>query len=320
MTPTVVPSAPPSVSAPVEVRGLVKRYGGTTVVDGLDLTVHHGEVFALLGPNGAGKTTTVEILQGVRHRSGGVVSVLGADPADDTAHWRSRIGVVPQTTGVHADLTVREVVRHFATFYPRPLPADEVVDMVGLGGKAKAIASSLSGGQQRRLDVAVAVVGDPELIFLDEPTTGLDPVARREAWELVRWFQGRGATTLLTTHHLDEAEALADRVGVVVAGRIVALDTPVALGGRGGGATVVSFRPGIRLRHRSLPRLPGDDVHDDGAIVTVSTHSPSLTLARLLQWARDAGDPELPELRVTRPTLEDVYLDLVATHDRESAA
>ncbi len=182
-------------------------------VRGIDLDVHKGEVFALLGPNGAGKTTTVEILEGIRSRSAGDVQVLGSDPAQDRRSWRARIGVVPQSTGVYLDLTVGEVIGHFAAFYPAPLPVAQVLDMVGLTEQRKKQTVALSGGQQRRLDVAVGVIGDPELIFLDEPTTGLDPVARREAWDLVRYFADRGKTTVLTTHYLDEAEALAQRAG-----------------------------------------------------------------------------------------------------------
>ncbi|MFF0739438.1 ABC transporter ATP-binding protein [Streptomyces sp. NPDC004111] len=303
---------------PVSVRGLVKRYGDTFAVRDISLDIHRGEVFALLGPNGAGKTTTVDILTGVRRRTGGEVRVLGRDPAEDPREWRARIGVVPQSTGAYVDLNVREVVAHFAAMYPAPLPVGQVLDMVGLGRHQAAPALSLSGGQQRRLDVAVGVVGDPELIFLDEPTTGLDPVARREAWDLVRWFADRGRTTVLTTHYLDEAEELAQRAGVVVGGRLVECGTPAELGGRDTTPARVTFRRCHRLADRALPDgLPaGTGVEQRGDVVTLRTPLPMGVLETLLPWAREAGVAELAELRVHRPTLEEIYLDLIA---REAA-
>ncbi|MFI6153920.1 ABC transporter ATP-binding protein [Kitasatospora sp. NPDC051170] len=304
----------------VSVRGLRKSYGDRHAVQGLDLDVHRGEVFALLGPNGAGKTTTVEILEGVRQRTAGEVRVLGCDPGRDRRDWRARIGVVPQTTGAYADLTVREVVEHFAAFYPRPLPVGQVIDMVGLGRHERRRSADLSGGQARRLDVAVGIVGDPELIFLDEPTTGLDPVARREAWDLVRWFCQRGRTTVLTTHYLDEAEALAQRAAVVVAGRVVRYGPLAELGGRDRTPTTVSFRlpdESMRSHPPVLPALPpgaeAAPVGEDG-VLRIATHAPTALLAVLAPWAHAAGIGELPELRVHRPTLEDVYLDLIREH------
>lgn len=299
---------------PVSVRGLRKSYGDWHAVQGLDLDIHAGEVFALLGPNGAGKTTTVEILEGVRQRTGGDVRVLGHDPAEDRREWRARIGVVPQTTGAYNDLTVREVVEHFAAFYPAPLPVGQVIDMVGLGKHEKKQSTDLSGGQARRLDVAVGIVGDPDLIFLDEPTTGLDPVARREAWDLVRWFSERGRTTVLTTHYLDEAEALAQRAAVIVAGRVVQYGPLADFGDRAKTPTTVSFRTPPELAHHLLPHLPhgaeAEPATADG-LLRIRTHTPTALLSVLVPWAREAGVAELPELRVHRPTLEDVYLDLI---------
>jgi ABC-2 type transport system ATP-binding protein len=321
---------------PVQVTGLHKRYEDVVAVRNVDLEIQQGEVFALLGPNGAGKTTTVEILEGIRQRTSGEVRVLGCDPAEDRRTWRSRIGVVPQTTGSYTDLTVREVVEHFAAFYPDPLPIGQVLDMVGLGAHERKAATALSGGQQRRLDVAVGVVGDPDLIFLDEPTTGLDPVARREAWDLVRYFADLGRTTVLTTHYLDEAEALAQRAAVIVDGEVAASGTMAEIGGRAHTPTTVSFRLTAPLARRGLPALPPDALvehngmpGDGGAaaglgLVTVLTHEPSQLLALLLAWAREEGVVELPELSVHRPTLEEVYLQMIRDHrarrDRSRAA
>jgi ABC-2 type transport system ATP-binding protein len=302
-----VSTSPP----PVRVRGLRKSYGDRRVLRGVDLDVHAGEVFALLGPNGAGKTTTVEILEGIRIRTSGDVRVLGEDPGADRRAWRARIGVVPQSTGAYPDLTVGEVVAHFAAFYPSPLPVDQVIDMVGLTGQRRAQTQTLSGGQQRRLDVAVGVVGDPDLIFLDEPTTGLDPVARREAWDLVRFFADRGTTTVLTTHYLDEAEALARRAAVIVDGAVVACGTMAELGGRSGAATTVSFRREGRLTGHPLPAFAECGVQDQAGMVRVLTSEPSDALRALLDWSASAGEPELPGLRVHRRTLEEIYLDLI---------
>ena len=216
----------------VDVRGLVKSYSGTQAVRGIDLAIRQGEVFALLGPNGAGKTTTVEILEGYRTRDGGEVSVLGVDPGRQRAGLKSRIGIVLQSTSIDRYLTVRETIAMYATFYPHPRPVDEVIHLVGLEEKRDARVLKLSGGQQRRLDVAVALVGNPELLFLDEPTTGFDPSARHEAWEVIKNLASLGMTVLLTTHYMDEAQFLADRVAVIVAGQIVAEGPPATLGDR----------------------------------------------------------------------------------------
>jgi ABC-2 type transport system ATP-binding protein len=296
----------------IGVRGLRKRYGGQVAVDGLDLEVGRGEVFALLGPNGAGKTTTIEILEGYRSRDAGEVAVLGEDPARGGAGWRDRIGIVPQSTGAFEELTVEELVRHFAEFYPDPLHPDDVMELVGLGDRRKVRGGSLSGGQRRRLDVALGVVGNPELIFLDEPTTGLDPVARRQAWSLIEGLTELGKTVLLTTHYLDEAEALADRVGVIATGRLVEVASPRELGGRAHASARVAFKAEGPLAGRPLPPLAGAEVDTVDAIVTAQTATPTRVVAALTAWAAEAGAAELPELTVTRPTLEDVYLRLIA--------
>jgi ABC-2 type transport system ATP-binding protein len=272
----------------IEARGLRKIYGTHHAVDGLDLTVERGEVFALLGPNGAGKTTTVEMLEGYRKRSGGEVSVLGADPQRRTLDWRARIGIVLQSTGEFEELTVQEVVEHFAQYYPNPDQPAKVIERVGLLEKRKDKAKVLSGGQRRRLDVALGIIGRPELLFLDEPTTGFDPQARREFWELIRDLAAGGTTILLTTHYLDEAETLADRVGVIARGRLVAVATPATLGGRGSAAAKVRW---------AAPDGPQE--HD--------TDTPATFVADLV--ARFGG--EVPELTVTRPSLEDTYLSMI---------
>jgi len=277
--------------AAVTVRDLRKSYRDVTAVDGIDLDIGHGEVFALLGPNGAGKTTTVEILEGFRQRDGGTAEVLGHDPARGSRAWRARIGIVLQLASTGPELTVLEMVRHFASFYPRPRPAVEVIDLVGLADKASSRISRLSGGQTRRLDVALGIVGQPELLFLDEPTTGFDPEARRQFWDLIRNLRGDGTTILLTTHYLDEAEALADRIAVIAAGRIVASGDPASLGGRATAAARVSWD------------APGQDTR-----MTVQTTTPTRLVAEL---AREFHG-EVPGLTVTRPTLEDIYLDLIS--------
>ena len=281
------------------VRGLRKAYGDNVAVGGIDLQVTRGEIFALLGPNGAGKTTTVEILEGYRRRDGGAVSVLGVDPAVATGRgtatdpaarrWRERIGIVLQGTGEFDELTVGEVVRHFAKFYPAPDDPAAVIDRVGLTGKARARTHTLSGGQKRRLDVALGIIGRPELLFLDEPTTGFDPEARREFWSLIRALQTAGTTVVLTTHYLEEAEALADRVGVIAAGRLIAVDTPRMLGRRDAALATVSWRT------------------EDGSWERTQSATPTAVVADLA--ARFDG--EVPGLTVTRPTLEDIYLEMI---------
>ena len=227
----------------VDVRGLVKSYSGTQVVGGIDLAIRQGEVFALLGPNGAGKTTTIEILEGYRTRDGGEVSVLGVDPGRQRARLKSRMGIVLQSTGIDRYLTVRETIAMYASFYPRPRPVDEVIHMVGLEEKRDVRVLKLSGGQQRRLDVAIALVGNPELLFLDEPTTGFDPSARHEAWDVIKNLATLGMTVLLTTHYMDEAQFLADRVAVIVAGQIVAEGPPATLGDRNLSRARIRYRP-----------------------------------------------------------------------------
>jgi ABC-2 type transport system ATP-binding protein len=315
-------SLPLAEERPIVVRGLRKRYHGAPAdtLCGLDLEVRRGEVFCMLGPNGAGKSTTLEILEGVRVRTAGEVSVLGADPADYGRRWRARIGVVPQSTGIFADLTVREVVEHYAAFYPAPLPVGQAIEMVGLGSVARRQSTALSGGQRRRLDVAVGVVGDPDLIFLDEPTTGLDPVARHEAWDLVRFLAERGKTTMLTTHYLDEAEALADRVGVVADGRMVQVGTVTSLRNQSGVETSVGFSASGPLAGRELPPLPeGTTVEAPaGAAIRLRTGTPTAVLDALLPWAHSVGVDELPDLRVHRPSLEEVYLEMIKTDETEA--
>ncbi|MGA3539735.1 ABC transporter ATP-binding protein [Micromonosporaceae bacterium DT194] len=273
----------------ISVRGLRKSYGGNAAVAGVDLEVHRGEVFALLGPNGAGKTTTVEILEGYRNRDDGEVSVLGVDPAHADADWRSRVGIVLQGTGEFDELTVAEVVHHFAAFYPNADDPDKVIARVGLDAKRKARTHSLSGGQKRRLDVALGIIGRPELLFLDEPTTGFDPEARREFWELIRDLSAAGTTILLTTHYLDEAESLADRVGVISGGTIIDVSTPALLGGRQSALATVSWRT------------------PDGALEQIETATPTAVLRELAE----RHDGEVPGLTVTRPTLEDIYLKMI---------
>jgi ABC-2 type transport system ATP-binding protein len=292
-------------SPAVRVRGLVKSYGSVRAVRGIDLDIGSGEIFALLGPNGAGKTTTVEILEGYRDRDGGEVSVLGHDPGTERAKIKPRIGIVLQQTGVDQYLTVAETVAMYATYYPRPRSSQEVIDLVGLGGKRGSRVNTLSGGQARRLDMAVALVGDPDLLFLDEPTTGFDPSARREAWEIIKSLASLGKTVLLTTHYMDEAQYLADRVAVIAGGRIVVEGPPATLGDRNAGAARIRYRP------------PDGTAPPDGLTATRSTDGVTeiassdvvTDLYRLTGWALD-NHIALDGLEVIRPTLEDVYLAL----------
>ena len=293
----------------IVVRDLRKDYGDLAAVDGLSFEVADGEVFCVLGPNGAGKTTTVEILEGHRDRSGGEVEVLGFDPGTGGRAFRERIGIVLQEAGVDDEFTVRELVSLYRGMYPRRRDVDELIEMVGLVEKADARVRTLSGGQRRRLDLALGLVGDPDLLFLDEPTTGFDPSARRRAWELVDGLRGLGKTILLTTHYLDEAQHLADRLAVIARGRLIAMGTPEELGEAEGERALVSFRLPVGVSVADLPAL-GEDLNADGPQVTVHTATPTHTLARLTAWAADRG-LELGSLRLDRPTLEDVYLRLI---------
>ncbi len=278
----------------IEVRDLRKSYGDFQAVRGIDFAVARGEVFGLLGPNGAGKTTTVEILEGYRPRTGGEVRVLGFDPERRSRELRARVGIVLQSTGLYRHIRVREAIEHFGSMYPHPRAADEVIGLTGLQGKEDAMARTLSGGQLRRLDLALALVGDPELIFLDEPTTGFDPAARRNAWETIRSLKELGKTVLLTTHYLDEAQALADRVAIIKDGRILIEGAPQELG-------VTAGTVPYRITYRD----------GEGALVERETDDPTGVLHALTGAALERGE-RLESLSVSRPTLEDVYLELTA--------
>ncbi len=300
-------------SPAVRVRGLVKSYGSVQAVRGIDLDIHHGEIFALLGPNGAGKTSTVEILEGYRRRDGGEVGVFGFDPGRERAKILPRIGIVLQKTGVERYLTVGETITMYAGYYPRPRPPAEVVDLVGLAGKRNSRVTTLSGGQLRRLDMAVALVGDPDLLFLDEPTTGFDPTARRDAWGMVKNLASLGKTVLLTTHYMDEAQYLADRVAVISAGRIVAEGPPATLADRNLALARIRYRlPAAAVPLETLGGVP------DGAGFTVLTSADLVRdLHRLTGWALENG-MDLDGLEVTRPSLEDVYLSLTSAGEAKA--
>jgi ABC-2 type transport system ATP-binding protein len=294
----------------ISVRGLRMSYGEIEAVRGIDLEVRHGEVFAFVGPNGAGKTTTVEILEGYRARSGGEVEVLGVDPAAATLAWRARLGVVLQSCELTGELTVSELLSRYAGYYPAPRAVQETIGLVGLQDKHDARAGNLSGGQQRRLDVALALIGDPELIFLDEPTTGFDPGARRQFWGVIGGLRDLGKTVFLTTHYMDEAQALADRVAIIVGGRIVALDTPARLGGREHAPCELSFLLPEGIDVTELPDLEGAETDIQETAVRVRTSAEQATLWSLLSWASERH-VELRGLEVLRPSLEDIYLELV---------
>ena len=279
----------------IEVRGLKKSYGEVQAVRGVDLNIAQGEIFSLLGPNGAGKTTTVEILEGFRTRDSGTVSVLGFDPqsrGNAARLWRNRIGIVLQSSADAGDLTVTEIIAHFSGYYSNPRNVDEVIHSVGLAEKQGALIRTLSGGQRRRLDVALGIIGNPELLFLDEPTTGFDPEARRIFWALIQQLRKDGTTILLTTHYLDEAEALADRVAVINKGVIVEVSTPTELGGRSSAQATVQWRDGLIMNFEK-------------------TNSPTALVSKLS--AQFGG--EIPELIVTRPSLEDIYLEMIGGVD-----
>jgi len=277
--------------AAIEVQGLVKRYGSKNAVDGIDLTVESGEIFALLGPNGAGKTTTVEILEGYRKATSGKVKVLGFDPATTGStgqRWRNQIGIVLQSTSDAADLSVFETISHYANYYENPRNVEQVIDEVGLREKINAKARQLSGGQRRRLDVALGIIGSPKLLFLDEPTTGFDPEARRSFWELIKVLKAEGKTILLTTHYLDEAQALADRVGVINNGKIIEIATPETLGGRNNAPAKVTWL-------------------ENGTKQQLLTKDPTIEVIKLNQ--KFGGS--IPELEVLRPNLEEIYLKMI---------
>jgi len=299
----------------VEITDLHKSYGPVEAVRGISLRVEEGEVFALLGPNGAGKTTTVEILEGFRHRDSGTVSVLGFDPATGDRKLKEQLGIVLQTTGVDPYLTVAETVDMFRGYYPKPRPRDEVIELVGLTDKRTSRVTKLSGGQQRRLDMAIALAGDPNLLFLDEPTTGFDPGARRSAWETIKGLAGVGKTIFLTSHSMDEVQYLADRVAIIAAGRVVAEGTPDTLAGREKAAATIRFRlpygaADLSAQLRALARADAGDIE-------LETMDPTRTLYELTSWAVQAGI-SLEGLEVTRPTLEDVYLQITQDVGAES--
>jgi ABC-2 type transport system ATP-binding protein len=304
------------VAAAIEVRGLRKSYGAVDAVRGIDLTVSEGEVFGLLGPNGAGKTTTVEIVEGFRRRDAGSVSVLGFDPAAGDRKMKEQIGIVLQSTGMDPYLTVAETIDMFRGYYPSPRPRDEVIELVGLTEKRDAKVTKLSGGQHRRLDVAIALAGDPRLLFLDEPTTGFDPGARRSAWEVIKNLATLGKTIFLTSHAMDEVEYLADRVAIIAAGRIVAQGAPSTLAGRQKAATVVKFQ--LLADGPALPEQLRRGATIDGTGVEVATNDPTHTLYELTSWAVQAHI-SLEGLEVARPSLEDVYLEITQDAAAEGA-
>jgi ABC-2 type transport system ATP-binding protein len=294
----------------ISVKGLAKRYGDVEAVRRVDLEVRRGEIFAFLGPNGAGKTTTVEILEGFRTASEGEISVLGVDPAHAGPEWRNRIGIVLQESQAEPALTLRECLELYAGYYEAPRDIAETIALVGLEGKADALTEHLSGGQRRRLDVALALIGDPELIFLDEPTTGFDPSARRTAWSVIDGLRALGKTVFLTTHYMDEAENLADRIAVIADGSIVAEGTPQTLGGRDRLAATIRFTPPAGVGGADLPdalRLLVEP--SPNGFVAIRTESPLQHVRDLADWASTSGF-DLPDLDVSRPTLEDVYLAL----------
>jgi ABC-2 type transport system ATP-binding protein len=301
--------APAAQEPAVRVQGLRCSYGSNEAVRGIDLEVRSGEIFALLGPNGAGKTTTIEILEGFRERSDGEVLVLGCDPSAGGPRWRARLGVVLQNSHPEPELTVRECVSLYAGFYEEPRDVAQTIALVGLEQLAERRCEQLSGGQRRRLDVALALIGDPELVFLDEPTTGFDPAARRDAWELVHGLRSLGKTIVLTTHYMEEAERLADHIAVLAGGEIVATGTPRTLGARELMDATVSFTLPAGVSFDELPASLESAARADDGVVRVSTADAVSALFVLTRWAveREVG---LPDLEVRRPTLEDVYLQL----------
>jgi ABC-2 type transport system ATP-binding protein len=316
----LAPSGTESLSAPsfaaaadviIRARGLRRRYGSVDVLRGVDLVVRRGEIVALLGPNGAGKTTLVEILEGFREPSGGNVSVLGVDPAHAARGWRERVGIVLQKSRPEPGLSVRECLELYAGYYRAPRPLEETIALVGLEDRGDRQAEELSGGEQRRLDLALALIGDPELLFLDEPTTGLDPSARRIAWRTIEQLRALGKTIVLTTHYLDEAQRLADRIAVIVHGELVCAGTPATLGGRDAPAGVIRFGlpPGTGIEDLPAP-LHGLLDSESGETVVLRSRRPLADVHDLAHWARARGF-DLRDLEVRRPSLEDVYLQII---------
>jgi ABC-2 type transport system ATP-binding protein len=302
----------------ISVHGLRKRYGDNEAVRGIDLEVRRGEIFAFLGPNGAGKTTAVEILEGFRHASDGSISVLGADPWKAPSSWRERIGIVLQESAAEPGLTVRECLSLYAGYYRKPRDVEETLELVALSAQGDQRATALSGGQRRRLDVALALVGDPELIFLDEPTTGFDPAARRAAWEVIAGLRELGKTILLTTHYMEEAERLADRIAVIAAGEIVAQGTPQTLGDRQRAASQIVFSLPAGTSASELPAVIAERTDPvRGGRVLLPSSTVASDLHALAAWALERGE-ELEDLEVSRPTLEDVYLMLTTEDDHRS--
>ena len=303
----------------ISVSDLRKSYGEVEAVRGIDLEVEMGEVFAFLGPNGAGKTTTVEILEGYRRRSAGEIEVLGTDPQRAGPEWRERIGIVLQVNKLDTHLTVRESLELYAGYYRSPRSVDGVIELVGLQGKADDRVNKLSGGQQRRLDVGISLVGDPELLFLDEPTTGFDPSARRQAWDVIAGLRDLGKTVFLTTHYMDEAQHLADRVAVIVHGKIVAQGSPDALGDRENAQATIRFLMPAGLSLDELPLDASDATVEGDGGVSLRTRDPVPLLNRLTGWALD-NSVDLASLEVRRPSLEDVYLELTANQGGQAEA
>lgn len=306
-----------AMAVAISVRGLVMDYGSKRAVDGLSFEVAEGEVFALLGPNGAGKTTTVEILEGHRRRTGGEVSVLGFDPETGGRRYRERIGIMLQAGGIDGEFTVVETLRLYASFYHRPRSVEETIETVGLSGYRRARVRTLSGGTLRRLDLGLALIGDPEVVFLDEPTTGFDPTARRAAWEMVGGLRQLGKTVLLTSHYMDEVEALADRVAVIRRGTVVAEATPGQLGGRDVAAVLIRMREPYPGWADELPPGPWTLECTRGE-VWLRTDLVTQSLAQLTAWAVERGE-ELTGLTVTRPTLEEAYLQITEQPGRTAS-
>jgi ABC-2 type transport system ATP-binding protein len=309
--PATGPAPGPGAGAAISVRGLRKAYGGQDAVRGISFDVAPGEVFGFLGPNGAGKTTTIEILEGYRARTAGEVRVLRVDPAMPTRRWRERIGLVLQDCELDPNLTVRETMALFASFYPSPLPVDEAIELAGLGEKRDARLSTLSGGQKRRVDVGLGIVGDPDLLFLDEPTTGFDPSARRGAWAMIERLHGRGKTILLTTHYMDEAQHLADRMAILRAGELVAAGSVDEIGTGLRTAARIRFRLPVGVTGEKIASVAAAVPEVSGDVATILVRDAQPVLYRLTTWAEQQGQ-RLEGLEVLRPTLEDMFLELTS--------